>query len=150
MKKAIALLLLTAVLLCGCSSKEKNDSSEKETSQIKYYTPTVTTTGVREADFPPDEPLRIFYNKLYKDVIAEKVFSGHTENIDYSVFDGYVFVGVTVEELPREQTPETNLVSNFLDVNTPVFYNEEKDSFLVWEQENSYYVTIKEYKRYTP
>lgn len=138
MKKILLpLIVLLAVFCSGCKSETK-DSSAQTKSEIKYYRPESESDSQTEP-----RPYELYYKKLYSPVIVREVYSGTVANFDYSLLDGYKFVGVIDKHIENNEAPDRDFVSNFLEEGTPLFYNEEKDSFIWWEQENAYDLTVK-------
>lgn len=156
MKKYLALVLAFSMLLCSC--KKSDESSTKDeievNTTIKVITtspPETTTTSINNDDVivpapyePPcfnyNDTIHVITNSTYRTFYDGKIFE-----FDYSLLDGYIFLGTTYGSVDDPSYALYNFNHyNFAD-GVPILYNEEKNSFLFWQQYGNNKVKISEH-----
>lgn len=148
MKKLIltAIIAVTAFAFSACggnNSSTGNSSSKVTTTQEASQTEITTVDGVTGC-----EPERFYYNKLYEYLVSSGIYDGEISKLDQSLLDGYEFIGVTASKVEYGEIPDKNLVSSVYDKGIPVLYNKSKDNFILWFQEDNYWVELVEFPIY--
>ena len=152
MKKMLLPIVILLAVLCSSCTPDIRDNSESEVSSNSAQINTDNSTDINKDDDAQSSgtesvsqseiidgilPYELYYKKLYTPAVRE-IYSGTVSGFDYSVLDGYKFVGEIDECLEPTESPDKDFVSNFIEEGTPLFYNEEKESFIWWSQRRSY------------
>lgn len=164
--KTIMLAAIASLLLVSCSNSDEsqqntestdlqtnneNASSQTVNDDISADTPESEIEEESEID-DGDEPMTaIYYKKLYADFVTATRYDGPIAELDYSLLDGYSFVGIlstkfeNYKEDGKWVMPDAELTSNYFEEGDALLYSEEKDNFLVWSQTSNYMVTITQF-----
>ncbi len=148
MKKLIFVTVIAIMIFafsaCGDNNSSTGNSSSKvTTTQEASQTEITTVDGVTGC-----EPERFYYNKLYEYLVSSGIYDGEISKLDRSLLDGYEFIGVTASKVEYDEIPDKNLVSSVYDKGIPVLYNKSKDNFILWFQEDNYWVKLVEFPIY--
>ncbi len=148
MKKLIFVIVIAimtfAFSACGGNNSSTDNSSSKVTTTQEASQTEITTEEIIDSDVPT----RLYYNKLYEHFVSSNIYNGEISKLDRSMLDGYEFIGVTASKVEYDEIPDKNLVSNLYEDGLPVFYNKAKDNFILWFQEDNYWVELVEFPIY--
>lgn len=131
--KSILLILSASFVLVLASC----DNTAAESTNIDSKVAQVTTEA---ADGEP--PYRFFYKKLYEFYTMDNLYDGSMSEFDSSVISDYEFIGVVAGMESSDSVPDKELVSTFIKEGTPVLYNKETESFIFWQQEDNYWISL--------
>lgn len=80
--------------------------------------------------------------------LSGDIYDGEISKLDRSLLEGYEFIGLTASKAEEGEIPDKNLVSSVYDEGIPVLYNDTKDNFILWFQEDNYWVELVEFPIY--
>lgn len=138
--KIFPIIILFTMLICSCTSSK--NSRTDVTDNYDEDSHVVTTS--HETLTIIEEPKRFYYNKLYEYLCNDGIYTGELSKLDRSLLEGYEFIGLTASKVEYDEIPDKNLVSSVYDKGIPVLYNETKDDFIFWFQEDNYWVELIE------
>ncbi len=155
MKKYIALVLAFAMILCSCkksddSSSETDTTTTSSTTAVTTVAPDISQENTLESE-PPMVPMHIqdscfmCHGTIHSFKSFQMLYNGILDDFDYSMLDGYVFVGQTYESKEQLSYQSHDLEHyDFVD-GLPILYNAEKGSYIFWEQTGSVWVKVCEH-----
>lgn len=138
------IIAVTVIVFSACGGS-KTDSSSSKLAAAQEASQTEITTVDGGTGCPPE---RFYYNKLYEYLVSNRFYDGEISKLDRSVLDGYEFIGLTASKTGEGEIPDKNLVSSVYDEGIPVLYNDAKDNFILWFQEDNYWVELVEFPIY--
>ena len=148
MKKLILTIVIavTAIAFSACGGNNiSTDNSSSKVTTIQEVSQTETST---EEIIDICISSKFYYNKLYEYLVIDCPYEGEISKLDRSLLEGYEFIGLTTSKAEEGEIPDKNLVSSVYDEGIPVLYNDTKDNFILWFQEDNYWVELVEFPIY--
>lgn len=144
-------IIFIVFLMMFMTACENSDKADKKPLTSKTTTSESLTTTKKSDDLQylgEDStdpcPQFVMDGIVHNGTVGSLLYDGALRLFDYSLLDGYIFKGIIYNDNDTVYNPTVEFQSNY-DNGTPVLYNADKNSYIMWTQTDRAWLKVTEH-----